>query len=89
MAYPSGHITLTVVVWGMVVVVAGVALWSVITSVTVVLLAMIGQAITHHYFTDTVGGVTARHRARLRRGADRPTEIDRCQPNAICVTGDG
>jgi hypothetical protein len=57
LAYPSGHVTLTVVVWGMVVVVAGAALWSVITSVTVVLLAMLGQGVTYHYMTDTVGGL--------------------------------
>lgn len=57
LAYPSGHITLTVVVWGLVVVVAGAALWSVITSVTVVLLAMLGQGVTWHYITDTLGAV--------------------------------
>jgi hypothetical protein len=56
-AYPSGHVTLTVVVWGMVVLVAGAALWSVYTSVAVTVLAVIGQGTTHHYFTDAVGGV--------------------------------
>ncbi len=44
LAYPSGHITLTVVIWGMVVLVAGAALWSVVTSIAVVVLAMLGQA---------------------------------------------
>jgi hypothetical protein len=57
LAYPSGHVTVTVVVWGMVVVVAGAALWSVATSVAVVLLAMLGQGVTYHYMTDTVGGL--------------------------------
>jgi membrane-associated phospholipid phosphatase len=57
LAYPSGHITLTVVVWGMVVLVTGAALWSVVTSIAVVVLAMLGQAVTLHYFTDTIGGL--------------------------------
>jgi hypothetical protein len=57
LAYPSGHITVTVVAWGMVVLVAGVALWSVVTSIAVILLAILGQAVTFHYFTDTIGGL--------------------------------
>jgi hypothetical protein len=56
-AFPSGHITLTVVVWGMVVLVAGGALWSVYTSVGVIALAVIGQGTTYHYLTDTIGGL--------------------------------
>jgi len=56
-AYPSGHIALTVVVMGLVVVVAGAALWSVWTTSAAVLLAIIGQSVTYHYFTDTVGAL--------------------------------
>jgi membrane-associated phospholipid phosphatase len=57
LAYPSGHTTFAVVVLGLVVVAAGVAVWAVIVAVTLSLLAMFGQAVTYHYFTDTVGGV--------------------------------
>ena len=56
-AYPSGHTTAAVIVMGMIVLVAGGALWAVVVAVTVSLLAMIGQGVTYHYFTDTVGGV--------------------------------
>ncbi len=56
-AYPSGHTTAAVIVMGMIVLVAGGALWAVLVAVTVSLLAMIGQGVTYHYFTDTVGGV--------------------------------
>jgi hypothetical protein len=57
LCYPSGHTTFTVVVLGLLVVAAGVALWSVIVAVILGLLAMFGQAITYHYFTDTVGAM--------------------------------
>jgi len=57
LAYPSGHTTVTVVVMGMVVLVAGAALWAVAAAVAVVLLGVVGQAVTYHYFTDAVGAV--------------------------------
>jgi membrane-associated phospholipid phosphatase len=57
LAYPSGHTTTMVVVMGMVVLVAGVALWAVLVAVAYCLLGMIGQAVTYHYFTDTVGAL--------------------------------
>ena len=57
LAYPSGHMTTMVVVMGMVVLVARVALWAVLVAVAFCLLGTIGQAVTYHYFTDTVGGV--------------------------------
>lgn len=56
-AYPSGHTTVTVVVWGMVVLAASAAVWSIVVAVAVSLLAMLGQGFVWHYFTDTVGGV--------------------------------
>ncbi|MGY4710762.1 PA-phosphatase [Mycolicibacterium sp. CBM1] len=55
--YPSGHATLTAVVLGMVILAAGVRLWLVLTSVVWMLLGMVGQAVSYHYFTDTVGAV--------------------------------
>jgi len=57
LAYPSGHTTLMVVVLGMVVLAAGAQLWVVAASIGFGLLGMLGQAVTYHYFTDTVGGL--------------------------------
>jgi len=56
-AYPSGHTTTMVVVVGMAVLASGVALWAVLVAIPFALLGMIGQGVTYHYFTDTVGGV--------------------------------
>ena len=57
LAYPSGHTTTMVVILGMVVLVARVALWAVLVAVGYCALGMIGQAVTYHYFTDTVGAL--------------------------------
>lgn len=57
LAYPSGHITVTTVVVGFFVLVAGGALWAVLIAVPYVAVAMLGVGATFHYFTDTVGGV--------------------------------
>lgn len=57
LAYPSGHMTLVVVVMGMVVVAAGGRLWAVTIAVAVSLLAACGLGSTYHYFTDTIGAV--------------------------------
>ena len=56
LAYPSGHATLTVVVMGMLVLVAGAALWAVVLAVVVCALGMVGLGVTYHYLTDAVGG---------------------------------
>ena len=56
-AYPSGHSTTVVVVVGMVVLLTGAALWAVLVAVAFALLGLLGQAVTFHYFTDTVGGL--------------------------------
>jgi membrane-associated phospholipid phosphatase len=57
LAYPSGHTTFMVVVLGMAIVVAGVALWAVVVAAGWCLLGMIGQAVTYHYFTDAIGAL--------------------------------
>jgi hypothetical protein len=57
LAYPSGHMTVVVIVMGMVVLVAGGRVWAVAIAVTVGLLAMLGLACTYHYLTDTIGAV--------------------------------
>ena len=54
LAYPSGHTTAVVVVMGMLVLLAGGALWAVVVAGVVSLLSMLGQGVTYHYFTDTV-----------------------------------
>ncbi len=54
---PSGHTTFLAVVAGLLVLVAGVGLWSVVLASGAILLGMCGLAMTFHYFTDTVGGV--------------------------------
>ena len=56
-AYPSGHAATLVTVMGMVVLVAGAALWVVLIVVAYCLLGMLGVGSTFHYFTDTVGGL--------------------------------
>jgi membrane-associated phospholipid phosphatase len=56
-AYPSGHTATVVVVMGMVVLVAGAALWAAVVAIVWCLLGVVGQAVTYHYFTDTVGAV--------------------------------
>lgn len=55
LAYPSGHTTAVVVVSGMIVLVAGAAMWAVLAAVAFSVLGMIGQGVTYHYFTDTIG----------------------------------
>lgn len=57
LAYPSGHTTFLVVVLALLVVVTGITWWSVTVAVCWALFGMLGQALTYHYFTDTVGGV--------------------------------
>ncbi|MDH6246376.1 PA-phosphatase [Mycobacterium sp. OTB74] len=57
LAYPSGHTTLMVTVLGMVLLAAGAALWSRVLAGFFVTLGMLGQAMTYHYFTDTVGAL--------------------------------
>jgi membrane-associated phospholipid phosphatase len=57
LAYPSGHITMTTVVLGFVVLITGGAMWAVLTGISYVALAMLGVGSTFHYFTDTVGGM--------------------------------
>lgn len=57
LAYPSGHTTLMVVVLGMAILVFGAQRWLVVVAIVFASLGMLGQAVTYHYFTDTVGGL--------------------------------
>lgn len=78
LAYPSGHTTLAVVVFGLVVVAAGVAVWAVVFATAATVLAALGQGFTYHYFTDTIGAVFL-GTAVLCLGV-RAARLDRCQP---------
>jgi membrane-associated phospholipid phosphatase len=86
LAYPSGHVTTLVVVWGLVVLAAGCAWWAVIVAIATILLGMIGVGITFHYFTDTVGGLLLGSAivcvVALVAGRTPQTALDRCQPNS-------
>ncbi|MFB1295982.1 PA-phosphatase [Mycobacterium sp. pW049] len=55
--YPSGHTTLAFVVLAMAVVLVGAATWAVMAFAAVMVLAVIGQAVTYHYFTDAIGAL--------------------------------
>jgi hypothetical protein len=57
LAYPSGHTATMVVVMGILVLVARAALWSVLVAVAYCPLGMIGQGVSFHYVTDTVGAL--------------------------------
>ncbi len=57
LAYPSGHVTATVIVVGLVVLAACAARWAVALAVVLIPLVMLGVGVTFHYFTDTVGGL--------------------------------
>jgi membrane-associated phospholipid phosphatase len=57
LAYPSGHTATMVVIMGILVLVARAALWSVLLAVAFSALGMVGQGVSYHYFTDTVGAV--------------------------------
>jgi membrane-associated phospholipid phosphatase len=57
LAYPSGHTATMVVVMGILVLVARAAVWSVLVAVAYCALGIIGQGVSYHYFTDTVGAL--------------------------------
>lgn len=78
LAYPSGHVTVTVMVAGMAVLVAGSAAWAVVGAVMLVVLGVLGQAFTYHYFTDTIGAILLG--TALLGVAARAAQLDRCQP---------
>jgi membrane-associated phospholipid phosphatase len=79
LAYPSGHVTVMVAVLGMVVVVVGAKAWMLTSAAAFALLGMAGQALTYHYFTDTIGAALLA--SALVCLAARASELDRCQPH--------
>lgn len=57
LAYPSGHTTALVVVAGLLVIVAAWQCWAVLAAAATIVAGMLGQSLTYHYFTDTVGAL--------------------------------
>ena len=57
LAYPSGHTTAMIAVLGMLILAAGARRWLILAAVAFAALGMVGQAVTYHYFTDTLGGL--------------------------------
>lgn len=78
LAYPSGHTTAVVTVVGMLVLVAGAAWWAVLVAAVVSVLGAIGQGVTYHYFTDTVGALLLG--SAVVCAAAVVAELDRRQP---------
>lgn len=78
LAYPSGHTTLAAVVIGLALLVFGVTVWRLVAAAAVVVLAVVGQAVTYHYFTDTVGALFLA--SALLCFAAVAAGLDRCQP---------
>jgi hypothetical protein len=80
LAYPSGHVTVSIVVLGLFVVAVGAAVWMFVAAGLWAVLGLLGQAFTVHYFTDTIGAVFLS--TSLLCLAVRAAGLDRCQPAA-------
>ncbi|BBZ26522.1 phosphoesterase [Mycolicibacterium madagascariense] len=78
LAYPSGHVTVSLVVLALLVIAAGAATWMFVVATVVLLAGLVGQACTYHYFTDTVGAVLLG--TSLMCLAALAAGLDRCQP---------
>ncbi|MDT5155428.1 MAG: hypothetical protein QOI01_7161 [Mycobacterium sp.] len=87
LAYPSGHVTVMVVVLGMVLLVAGARVWMLVAAAVFALLGVVGQALTYHYFTDTVGALFLG--TALVCLAKPAAGLDRCQPPCDLHHSDG
>lgn len=78
LAYPSGHTTLAVIVFGLAVLIVGAATWAVVAAVVATVLGVLGQAVSYHYFTDAVGAVFLGTAVLCL--AVWAARLDRCQP---------
>lgn len=78
LCYPSGHTTLAFVVLAMAVLLVGAATWAIVTFTAIMVLAVIGQAVTYHYFTDAIGALFLG--SAFVCMAVWAAGLDRCQP---------
>ncbi|WP_264037464.1 PA-phosphatase [Mycolicibacterium hodleri] len=78
LAYPSGHVTVLMTVLGMVVLVWGTRRWLLLAVTAFAVLGTAGQALTYHYFTDTIGAVLLG--SSLVAAAAVAAKVDGCQP---------
>lgn len=78
LCYPSGHTTLAFVVLAMAVLLVGAATWAVMTFTAIMVLAVIGQAVSYHYFTDAIGALFLG--SAFVCVAVWAAGLDRCQP---------
>lgn len=78
LAYPSGHTTLAVIVFGLAVLIVGATTWVLVAAVVATVLGVLGQAVSYHYFTDAVGAVFLA--TAVLCVAVRAAGLDRCQP---------
>jgi hypothetical protein len=83
LAYPSGHVTVTVVVLGMAVLVVGLTTRAVAIAVAIAAVGLLGQALTYHYFTDTLGAVLLS--TALLCVAARAVDLTRVNPSCDLV----
>ena len=78
LAYPSGHVTVMMTVLGVVVLVWGARRWLLLVAAVFAVLGTAGQALTYHYFTDTIGAVLLG--SSLVVLAATAAKLDGCQP---------
>lgn len=78
LAYPSGHVTVMMTVLGVVVLVWGARRWLLLAAAVFAVLGTAGQALTYHYFTDTIGAVLLG--SSLVVLAATAAKLDGCQP---------
>ena len=78
LAYPSGHVTVMMTVLGVVVLVWGARRWLLLAAAVFAGLGTAGQALTYHYFTDTIGAVLLG--SSLVVLAATAAKLDGCQP---------